>query len=310
MVIYIYSQNSFGQFTSPYHCKKWARNLIELSEGWYCTAARSVAMLWFCASYLEWLQNPDAHKNKSNQEQKLAFVNPAQSAFTTPDVWLYSHWRNGKRTLSWALSQGGVGISDMCCAGLLIPSCLSLPSPSFMSLDQNLFTLQFVPHKQYNNVIDLLDSSGNLHYRKQRITSPEYKIEVYGNSHYSYQSIVLTQSKHKDPLSESLLVTATAPSATSKTKILELKNPTQIVELKYTGTISFRWNFKWEESVLSPFGLGHRYMYVINWNHQAWVRVEARRMFHTSKTWPSCSCRSDKGTQWQTENFNCPDTRL
>lgn len=54
-----------------------------------------------------------------------------------------------------------------------------------MSLDKNLFTLQFVPHKHYNNVIDLVDSSGNLHYRKQRITSPEYKIEVYGNLRYS-----------------------------------------------------------------------------------------------------------------------------
>ncbi|KAL9713695.1 hypothetical protein Ac2012v2_003306 [Leucoagaricus gongylophorus] len=97
-----------------------------------------------------------------------------------------------------------------------------------MSLDKNLFTLHFVPHKDYPNVIDLVDLSGNLHYRKQRTASPEYKIEVY------------------DPLSESLLVTATAPSATSKTKILELKNPTQIVELKYTGTISFKWGFKWE----------------------------------------------------------------
>ncbi|KAJ3572362.1 hypothetical protein NP233_g3130 [Leucocoprinus birnbaumii] len=98
-----------------------------------------------------------------------------------------------------------------------------------MSLDQNLFTLQFTPHKEYTNVIDLVDPSGVVHYRKQRVASPEYKIEVY------------------DPLSESLLITATAPSATSKTKILELKNPTHIVEMKYTGTISFRWGFRWEE---------------------------------------------------------------
>jgi len=53
----------------------------------------------------------------------------------------------------------------------------------FMSLDKNLFTLHFVPHKDYPNVIDLVDLSGNLHYRKQRTASPEYKIEVYGNSH-------------------------------------------------------------------------------------------------------------------------------
>jgi hypothetical protein len=50
-----------------------------------------------------------------------------------------------------------------------------------------------------------------------------------------------------DPLSESLLITATAPSATSKHKTLELCNPTKVVELKYSGTISFKWAFKWEE---------------------------------------------------------------
>ncbi|KXN86622.1 hypothetical protein AN958_09926 [Leucoagaricus sp. SymC.cos] len=100
-----------------------------------------------------------------------------------------------------------------------------------MSLDQNLFTLQLIPHKDYPNVIDLIDPSGTVHYRKQRmLAGPEYKIEVY------------------DPLSESLLITATAPSPTSKVKILELSNPTQVVELKYTGTISFRWGFKWEDA--------------------------------------------------------------
>jgi len=41
--------------------------------------------------------------------------------------------------------------------------------------------------------------------------------------------------------------TATAPSASSKIKFLELCNPTKTVELKYTGTLSFRWSFKWEE---------------------------------------------------------------
>ncbi len=48
-------------------------------------------------------------------------------------------------------------------------------------------------------------------------------------------------------MSESLLVTATAPSASSKTKVLELYNPTMTLELKYTGTLTFRWNFKWEK---------------------------------------------------------------
>ncbi|KAF8817519.1 hypothetical protein BYT27DRAFT_7247391 [Phlegmacium glaucopus] len=98
-----------------------------------------------------------------------------------------------------------------------------------MSLDKNLFTLFFTPNKDHPNVIDLVDPSGTVHYRKQRVLTPEYKIEVY------------------DPMSESLLATAAAPSATSKFKTVELCNPTSIVELKYTGTLSFRWAFKWEE---------------------------------------------------------------
>lgn len=39
----------------------------------------------------------------------------------------------------------------------------------------------------------------------------------------------------------------TAPSATSKHKTMELYNPTKVVELKFTGTLSFKWAFKWEE---------------------------------------------------------------
>ncbi|KAF9475223.1 hypothetical protein BDN70DRAFT_814447 [Pholiota conissans] len=98
-----------------------------------------------------------------------------------------------------------------------------------MSLDKNLFTLLFTPLKDNPNVIDLVDPSGTVHYRKQRAPTPEYKIEVY------------------DPMSESLLATATAPAATSKVKTIELCNPTSVVELKFTGTLSFRWSFKWEE---------------------------------------------------------------
>ena len=49
-----------------------------------------------------------------------------------------------------------------------------------MSLDQNLFTLHFTPHKDNASVIDLVDPAGTIHYRKQRVSSPEYKIEVYG----------------------------------------------------------------------------------------------------------------------------------
>jgi hypothetical protein len=50
-----------------------------------------------------------------------------------------------------------------------------------MSLDKNLFTLTFTPHKDNPNVIDLVDPSGTVHYRKQRVTGiAEYRIEVYG----------------------------------------------------------------------------------------------------------------------------------
>ncbi|KDR80558.1 hypothetical protein GALMADRAFT_61532 [Galerina marginata CBS 339.88] len=99
-----------------------------------------------------------------------------------------------------------------------------------MSLDKNLFTLHFTPHKDNAAVIDLVDPSGTVHYRKQRVSCPEYKIEVY------------------DPMAESLLATATSPGPTTKVKTLELYNPTSVVELKYTGTLSFRWAFKWEDN--------------------------------------------------------------
>jgi hypothetical protein len=102
-----------------------------------------------------------------------------------------------------------------------------------MSLDQNLFTLTLAPNPSYpaGTVVDLTDGSGTIHYRKRRIVSEQqqvYRIEV------------------SDPLSEALLASATAPSATTKHKTLELYNPSNIVELKYTGTLTFRWAFKWE----------------------------------------------------------------
>ncbi|GAW05262.1 hypothetical protein LENED_007106 [Lentinula edodes] len=97
-----------------------------------------------------------------------------------------------------------------------------------MSLDQNLFTLIVTPSIIDHNVIDLVDSTGQVHYRKQRVPASIYKVEVY------------------DFASESLLVTASAPSTTSKVKTLELCNPTIAVELKYTGTLSFKWSFQWE----------------------------------------------------------------
>ncbi|KAI0955322.1 hypothetical protein AcW1_006938 [Taiwanofungus camphoratus] len=98
-----------------------------------------------------------------------------------------------------------------------------------MSLDQNLFTLHVTPNPEDPNVVDLVDATGTVHYRKQKIPGNVYSIVVY------------------DPLSKSLLASATAPSATSKHKTLQLHNPDTVVELKSTGTLSFRWSFKWED---------------------------------------------------------------
>ena len=52
---------------------------------------------------------------------------------------------------------------------------------------------------------------------------------------------------HADSLSEGLLATVSAPNATSKHKTVQLHNPDSIVELKHTGTLTFKWGFKWEE---------------------------------------------------------------
>ena len=55
-----------------------------------------------------------------------------------------------------------------------------------MSLDQNLFTLNVQPNKDDPNVLDLIDPSGNGHYRKERVAGTVYKINVYGAHEYMY----------------------------------------------------------------------------------------------------------------------------
>ncbi|KAI6008826.1 hypothetical protein F5J12DRAFT_54912 [Pisolithus orientalis] len=104
-----------------------------------------------------------------------------------------------------------------------------------MSLDRNLFTLLLTPNAaasrvdQGVSVVDLIDPSGTVYYRKRRIGGGVYKAELC------------------EPISNTLLATVTAPSATSKHKTMELYNPTKVVELKFTGTLSFKWSFKWED---------------------------------------------------------------
>ncbi|KAJ3749182.1 hypothetical protein DFH05DRAFT_1389989 [Lentinula detonsa] len=98
-----------------------------------------------------------------------------------------------------------------------------------MSLDQNLFTLQVKPSPTESTIVDLTDPAGNVFYRKQRVISGAvYAMRVY------------------DFVSQSLLVTATAPSVTSKVKIIELQNPSVPVELKALGTFSVKWGFQWK----------------------------------------------------------------
>lgn len=96
-----------------------------------------------------------------------------------------------------------------------------------MSLDKNLFTLSFSPSASDPNIINLVDPQGNAHYVRRRIPGTAYEMELY------------------DPITQSLLATASAPTTTSKSKTLTLHNPTQEVLLKSTGTLTFKWAFEW-----------------------------------------------------------------
>lgn len=49
-----------------------------------------------------------------------------------------------------------------------------------MSLDQNLFTLNFAPSKDDPNVTELVDPAERPHYRKERVPGSVYTINVYG----------------------------------------------------------------------------------------------------------------------------------
>jgi hypothetical protein len=101
-------------------------------------------------------------------------------------------------------------------------------------------------------------------------------------------------------MSESLLITATAPSATSKVKILELCNPTLVVEMKYTGTLSFKWGFKWEECVYPSIASSKGSQFH---QQQPRIRMEARTMLHASEARPSRSCCNYKRDHWSLEEY-------
>ncbi|KAI5895080.1 uncharacterized protein SCHCODRAFT_02618535 [Schizophyllum commune H4-8] len=98
-----------------------------------------------------------------------------------------------------------------------------------MSLDKNLFTLLFRQRDDDPASVDLVDPAGTVHYQKRLAAGPVYRAEV------------------TDPLTQSLLASATAPAALNKAKTLELYNPNSVVELKHTGLLTFKWTFKWGE---------------------------------------------------------------
>ena len=117
-----------------------------------------------------------------------------------------------------------------------------------MSLDQNLFTLHFTPSKEDPHVLNLTDPLGTIHYRRIRIPGQTYKFELYGMPCLMHTLVLLIMAPRvSDPGSEALLATSTGLAGSSKHKTLELYNPTTVIELKHTGTLTFRWSFKWEE---------------------------------------------------------------
>ena len=119
-----------------------------------------------------------------------------------------------------------------------------------MSLDKNLFTLQFASSSDDPSVIDLVDPSGVVHYRKNRVQGTSYEVNVYGKvpCTWSLSAVELfLLSPLSDPISGSLLITGSSSSPLSRQKTLQLFNPSTSVELKDVGKVSFRWSFKWEE---------------------------------------------------------------
>jgi len=100
-----------------------------------------------------------------------------------------------------------------------------------MILDQNLFTLNILSSKEEPGATDLIDPNDTIYYRKRR--------KAAGASPYEWDLY--------DPHSESLLATVSATAPTSKQKTIELHNPSAAIQFSFTGKISFKWNFDWED---------------------------------------------------------------
>lgn len=137
-----------------------------------------------------------------------------------------------------------------------------------MSLDRNLFTLNIVPNERDAAVQDLVHPSGAVHYSKEREAGTLYRINLFGALSSHLFSLVLTRRNlpdDTDPMSQSMLASATAAHVSSKHKTVELHNPTQVVEFKSTGTLVFKWCFNWEESVSCPSVLLDRCSSILPW---------------------------------------------
>jgi hypothetical protein len=105
----------------------------------------------------------------------------------------------------------------------------------------------------------------------------------------------MTDNTLADPMSQSLLASATAPHATSKHKTIELYNPSQVVEFKSTGTLTFKWSFSWEESVSGPFKCFRPFLSNPASMIQTHIRVETGIMLSYPEARSSCPCRDHKG---------------
>ena len=92
-------------------------------------------------------------------------------------------------------------------------------------------------------------------------------------------------------MSQSLLASASAPHATSKHKTIELYNPSQVVEFKSTGTLTFRWSFSWEESVSGPFPCFRPLLSSPAPLIQTHIRVETGIVLSYPEARSSCPCR-------------------
>ncbi|KAG8748407.1 hypothetical protein FRC10_005954 [Ceratobasidium sp. 414] len=128
---------------------------------------------------------------------------------------------------------------------ILLPrSSVVMPPP----LDKNLFTLTIESSKEEAGATDLIDSDGVAVYRRRWGDSKEgsYAVNIFGRF-VGLGKLGPFLRSIKDPLSDSLLATVTAANATSKNKVIELHNPTIKIDLNFTGRLSFKWEFKWED---------------------------------------------------------------